>query len=158
VIVVLCFAQACGEEARTNPCVQPDPHLLVETSRHELWLCQDGKPTRSYDVRLGKGGRGKTQEGDGKVPLGEYPLAAARPSSRFGLFIEIGYPTQDQRAKGYTGSAIGIHGPRRELAWLGDVNNWFDTTDGCVGLASDSEAIEISEWMTQSGAARIVLR
>jgi murein L,D-transpeptidase YafK len=74
------------------------------------------------------------------------------------LFIAIGYPTDEQRAKGYTGSAVGIHGPGRKLAWLGDANNWFDTTDGCIGLASDTETKQVSDWVTRSGAARILLR
>lgn len=157
-IVILLLIAACADEGTPSPCSDSDPHLVVETAEHQLWLCQNGRPSMTYGIRLGTGGVGKTKEGDGKVPLGEYSLGRPRPSSKYGTFIEIGYPTDEQRGKGYTGSAVGVHGPDRRLLWLGRANNWFDTTDGCVGLATDPEMQRLSEWVTSSGARRILLR
>jgi murein L,D-transpeptidase YafK len=157
-IAVLCLLHACADEPGPRPCAGSDPHLVVDTGEHRLSLCQNGRPTATHAVRLGTGGVGKTSEGDGKVPLGEYALGRPRPSSKYGAFIEIGYPTDEQRLKGYTGTAVGVHGPDRRLTWLGLANNWFDTTDGCIGLATDPEMKRLSKWVTSSKAQRIVLR
>jgi L,D-peptidoglycan transpeptidase YkuD (ErfK/YbiS/YcfS/YnhG family) len=158
VVAVLCVIHACGDGADANPCAGPDPHVVVDTVAHQLWVCRDGQPNLTYGIRLGIGGVGKTKEGDGKVPLGEYSLGRPRQSSKYGTFVEIGYPTHVQRSKGYTGSAVGVHGPDRRLMWLGRANNWFDTTDGCVGLATDAEMKRLSDWVTSSGARRILLQ
>ena len=83
-----------------------------------MWLCQENKPVGEYKVALGKGGINKIKQGDNKTPLGEYTLGIPRPSSRFGTFIPIGYPTQEQISKGYTGGDIGVHGPYRFLSGL----------------------------------------
>jgi hypothetical protein len=156
--LVLCLVHACPDTAAPNPCSGAEPHLVVDTSEHRLSLCKDGRPKRTYDVRLGIGGVGKTKEGDGKVPLGDYSLARPRPSSKYGTFIQIGYPTAYQRSQGYTGNSVGLHGPDRRLTWLGRANNWLDTTDGCIGLATDAEMERLAEWVGSSGARRIVLR
>jgi hypothetical protein len=148
---------ACGRD-EPSPCLEPIAHVFVDTASHELWLCDGVDANSSFDVRLGVGGTGKTRQGDRKVPLGTYSLAIPRSSPKFGTFIEIGYPTQEQRAKGYTGSAIGIHGPSRNLSWLGRINNWFDTTDGCIGLSSDAEIEHIAEWVRVKAAGRVVIR
>jgi murein L,D-transpeptidase YafK len=118
-----------------------------------LWLCDGTVATKSFNVRLGKGGVGKSREGDGKVPLGSYALGKPRKSKKFGLFIPIAYPTAQQKAQGYTGGGVGIHGPHRSVAWLGRLVNTFDTTDGCVGLATDDETREVANWVNEHRAA-----
>jgi murein L,D-transpeptidase YafK len=85
-------------------------------------------------------------------------LAAPRSSQKFGTFVLIGYPTPAQREEGFTGGAIGIHGPHRQLEWLGSLNNVLDTTDGCIGLATDEEMDQLSAWIRKSKASRIVIR
>jgi len=133
-------------------------HVAVDTAAHRLFLCgARGALERSYSVRLARDGPGKSRAGDGKVPLGVYPLGAPRRSKPFGMFIPIGYPTPEQRRRGYTGGSVGIHGPDRRVRWLGWLVNTFDTTDGCVGLAFDSEMEEISVWLRRTKARRIVL-
>jgi murein L,D-transpeptidase YafK len=70
-------------------------------------------------LRIGHGGVGKTKAGDGKTPAGTYTLGQPRPSSKYGLFIPIGYPTVEQRKQGMTGGAVGVHGLDRRVKWLG---------------------------------------
>ena len=106
----------------------------------------------------GARGVGKTAEGDGKTPLGTYPLSEPRPSQRFGVFIPIGYPTAEQRSKGYTGGDVGVHGPHRWVRWLGSLVNTFDSSDGCVGVATDDEINRIAAWMKQTHVRTIEIR
>ena len=80
-----------------------------------------------------------------------------RHSKSYGCFIPIGYPNALQRGKGFTGGEVGIHGPDRRLQWLGGAVNWFDTTDGCVGVATDSDVLKIGWWIRASSAKFIVL-
>jgi L,D-peptidoglycan transpeptidase YkuD (ErfK/YbiS/YcfS/YnhG family) len=121
------------------PCDHGPRHVVVDTARHRLAVCEGGRAIFGTDVRLGRGGVDKTREGDRKTPRGRYPFGPARASTRFGIFVPIGYPTDAQRALGLTGSAVGVHGPPRALRWLGRFVNAFDSTDGCVGIATDAE-------------------
>lgn len=109
-----------------------------------------GAPSASFAVSLGKGGTGKTREGDGKTPLGTYSLGRPRASKRFGTFVPIGYPTPDQRKRGLTGRDVGIHGPDRRFGWAGSVNSWVDWTDGCIAVSSDEEIFRIAEWVSSN--------
>lgn len=79
-------------------CAAPDARVVVDLAKHTLALCDKGSLVEKFDVRLGKGGVGKTREGDGKTPVGTYALGVPRPSNRFGTFIPIGYPTDEQRS------------------------------------------------------------
>jgi hypothetical protein len=155
---LLALVAGCGEDGRANPCASAAPYLLVDTAEHRLLACEGRRLALTFGVRFGTGGVGKTREGDGKVPLGEYPLGQPRPSSKYGTFIAIGYPTPAQQKQGLTGSAVGLHGPDRRLTWLGPVNNWFDTTDGCVGLATDADMNRLAAWVSASRANAILLR
>jgi murein L,D-transpeptidase YafK len=132
--------------------------IVVDTGAHRLSLCEGGKTTATYSVRIGKKGTGKTREGDGKTPLGRYPIGAAHPSAAYGQFMPIGYPTAEQRRQGYTGSAVGVHGPDRRLTWAGRLVNAFDTTDGCVGIATDEEMSAVAAWAKKAHVTEIVLR
>src|SRR5262249_46591534 len=78
------------------PCDGTGTSIVVETEARRLWLCQAGAAAAGYAVSLGRGGNGKTDEGDGKTPLGDYALGAPRASKEFGRFIPIAYPTAAQ--------------------------------------------------------------
>jgi hypothetical protein len=134
-----------------------EPHVAVHARDHLLLLCDDGRAVRSFGVRLASGGTGKTREGDKKMPVGRYPLGDATASKEFGLFIPIGYPTPAQRAQGLTGGSLGIHGPARGARWLGGLVNTFDTTDGCVGIATDGEMEELLNLLRAHRVRFIVL-
>jgi murein L,D-transpeptidase YafK len=139
-------------------CAAPDARVVVDLAKHTLALCDKDALVERFDVRLGKGGVGKTREGDGKTPVGTYALGSPRPSNRYGTFIPIGYPTDDQKKLGYTGGDVGVHGPPRWFKWLGSLVNTFDLSDGCVGLARDAEVERIAAWARASNARTIELR
>jgi hypothetical protein len=141
------------------PCAPArDAVVVVDTSAHVLTLCEGGSAIAWYSVRVGKHGPGKTREGDGKTPLGRYALGEPYPSASYGTFVPIGYPRDDQRAEGYTGSAVGIHGPTRGIRFLGPLANAVDTTDGCVGLWSDAHTTAVARFVREHRGATIELR
>jgi hypothetical protein len=139
-------------------CKAPDSRIIVDVEKHVLALCEKTTAVASFSVRLGRGGVGKKKEGDGKTPIGTYPLGQPRSSSRFGIFIPIGFPTEEQKKLGYTGSAVGVHGPHRLVKWLGSLVNTFDSSDGCVGLARDSDIEKIADWVRSAAVSTIELR
>jgi len=77
----------------------------------------------------------KRFEGDGKTPEGQYTVAAARTSQRFGLFMPISYPNAEDIQRARTegreaGGGVGIHGPQRWYAFLGRAQALLDHSDG----------------------------
>jgi len=150
---------ACpNRAAAAGACGAADARIVVETGAHRLVLCDRDREVAAFSVRLGRGGIGKTAEGDGKTPLGAYPLGEPRKSDRYGTFIPIGYPTPDQRRRGFTGGDVGVHGPHRWVRWLGSLVNSLDSSNGCVGLATDGEMATIAAWVRAAHAATIELR
>jgi len=139
-------------------CIAADTRIIVSLKSHALLLCDRGNMIETFGVRLGRGGIGKTREGDGKTPVSTYSLGEPRPSNRFGIFIPIGFPTEEQKKAGYTGSAVGVHGPPRWAKWLGRLVNTFDLSDGCVGVARDDEIEKIAAWVRTAAARTIELR
>jgi len=85
-------------------------------SEMEVWLGRsDGEYTlfRTYPICNWSGDLGpKTREGDKQAPEGFYMVAARQmnPKSRNYLAFNIGYPNAYDRAHGYTGSALMVHG------------------------------------------------
>jgi hypothetical protein len=155
VILILLVAPLSASAA--DPCASmPTPHLFVAAADHRLFLCRAKKAEASFAVRLARSGVGKTREGDDKLPIGTYDLGAPRRSDRYGLFIPIGYPTAGERRRGYTGGSVGVHGPDRRVRWLGHLVNTFDTTNGCVGVATDQEMEQVASWIRRTHAATIV--
>jgi murein L,D-transpeptidase YafK len=134
-------------------CSSSEPQVVVTTKDHRLWLCDQGRPVASYRVALGRGGTDKRAQGDGKTPLGSYALGDPRPSSRFGTFIPVAYPTADQRRRGFTGTAVGVHGPDRRFRWAGRMNAWIDWTAGCIALATDDEMQAVATWVRERKAS-----
>lgn len=137
---------SCGATpAPGGACEARGTSVVVDLGAGELHLCRAGRSVGEHPVAIGRGGTGKRVEGDGKTPVGSYRLGTPRASGQgFHRFIPVGYPTAAQRRAGFTGSAIGIHGPARGAAWLGAVSTWTDWTQGCVAVESDAaiEAIE----------------
>lgn len=142
-----------------SPCARVGAAVLVETGAHRLSLCQDGRASETFRVALGTGGVGKQREGDAKVPLGEYPLGTPRGSAQFGTFILVGYPTRAQRRAGFTGGAVGVHGPTRASRFLSSASNTdSDWTLGCIAVGSDAEIQRIAAWVREKRIARILIR
>ncbi len=157
---VLMAAMGARSLALASPgtCQAADSRVVVDLKKRALVLCEKGNAVGTFDVFLGRGGIGKTRTGDGKTPVGTYALGKPRPSNKFGTFIPIGYPTEEQRRKGYSGSAVGVHGPPRWAKWLGALVTRFDLSEGCVGVARDSEIQQIASWVTAASVRTIELR
>jgi hypothetical protein len=159
IAALIALGAACDRPARAaGACAAPDARIVVDTAAHRLLLCDHDQQAGAFGVRIGIGGVGKSREGDDKTPLGVYPLGAARKSERYGTFIPIGYPTPDQQKRGFTGGSIGVHGPDRLVRWMGSLVNTFDTTSGCVGIATDDEMAKIAAWMKTGSVKTIELR
>lgn len=139
-------------------CLSEESRVVVLAKSHKLFLCEDSKVVKTYDVRLAQKGIGKKKAGDKKLPIGVYHLGTPRKSEQFGIFIPVGYPNVQERNQGYTGGSIGIHGPIRWAKFLGSLVNWFDTTKGCIGIASDKEMKEISDWMSKAKASVVEIK
>lgn len=147
-----------GSPTGFSHCPGQEPALVVETSSRALYLCSAaGKAVKSFAVSLGRGGLDKRKQGDRRTPLGTYTLGAPRPSrAGFDTFIPVGYPTRRQRARGLTGSAIGVHGPPdgwpEPVVRFGMRSDW---TDGCIMVGTVKEIRTIASWVRKTGARRI---
>lgn len=132
--------------------------VLALTKRHRLLLCDSDRVQHAYLLRSGRNGVGKMREGDRKTPLGRYGLGAPRPSETYHLFIPVDYPTPAQRAQGFTGFAIGLHGPARDrremLSAKGKIGNW---TQGCLAVDTKAEIEHIADWLGSHPGADIVI-
>jgi hypothetical protein len=142
---------------KADPCLPDRREVVVVTADRALWLCEAGHGGARFRVAIGSGGVDKRSTGDRRTPLGTYPLGAPRPSSRFGTFIPVGYPTEEQKKLGFTGSDIGIHGPDRRLRWAGAINAWYDWTAGCIAVATDDEIGQVARFVS-GGAATVSIR
>lgn len=155
-----------GAVAPAGVCDDGSARIVVDASDQVLVLCAPGHPAEAFHVRLGRAGIDKRAEGDRRTPSGAYALDAPRPSnSGFHTFIPVGYPTDTQRAAGYTGSAIGIHGP----PWLvrvplrSSLLQWAmqahrpNTSAGCIGLDRVDEIEEIAAWVRAHPDAPVVI-
>lgn len=138
-----------------EPCAGKGTALYVEADQRTLWLCESGRAVEALPVALGRGGLDKRVEADGKVPLGEYPLGPALTSKAFHVFIPVGYPTPSQRRRGFTGGAIGVHGPSR--ADQGRFSTGMDWTLGCIAVGSDDEIDRVARWVRTAHARRIII-
>ncbi|MCP4976589.1 MAG: L,D-transpeptidase family protein [Maribacter sp.] len=140
----------------SNECSSKGTSILVLLVQGKLLLCKNGKNIDTYSVAIGSKGYGKKEEGDNKTPVGLYPLESPRKSkSGYHKIIPIGYPTEKQKAEGYTGSAVGIHGPKKGFRWLGGLNAMVNWTQGCVAVSTTNKIDEISSWV-ESEKVKIV--
>ncbi len=82
----------------------------------ELWLGgKDGRYRlfRTYPICTFSGQLGpKRRQGDNQAPEGFYRVARSQlnPASRFHLAFNLGYPNAYERAHGYTGDFLMVHG------------------------------------------------
>jgi hypothetical protein len=152
------FAVARSALGAESPCpLEGGDAVAIHVAHHELWLCMAGIPAARFRVAIGRGGPGKARAGDNRTPIGTYALGDPRPSARFGTFIPIAYPTIQQASAGFTGGAIGIHGPPRGL----DPKTWplaeLDWTEGCIATATDDEVAAIAAFVRER-APHVVIR
>ena len=89
--------------------------IFKYTDELEVWVKKGDTFSlfKTYEICYYSGGLGtKTKQGDGKSPEGFYYTKPFQlnPYSNFHLSFNIGYPNAFDKAHGYTGSAIMIHG------------------------------------------------
>jgi hypothetical protein len=137
------------------PCQGRGAAVVVRTGEHALMLCDGGVQHARYRVALGAGGVDKRREGDERTPLGAYALGTPRASKSYGTFVPVGYPTQEQARLGFTGGAIGIHGPHRGFSALSSLNTVTDWTAGCIAVGSDAEIQAIAAWVRGRPHSRV---
>ena len=115
--------------------------ILVEKSAHTMRLMRGAEVVKTYSVALSRVAGAKEQEGDHKVPEGEYVVDSKNPHSRFHLALHVSYPnTVDRERAGKRGvepgSDIEIHGLDSTFAWVGGLHRLLDWTDGCIGVTN----------------------
>lgn len=148
VTLLLCIpAQSVYARSKLNPCVNRDYSIVVSTKAEMLYLCGSNRPVGAFVISIGKNGPGKFKQGDKKTPIGRYTVGEPRPSSKFHMFIPIGYPTDGQKKLGFTGGDLGIHGPWKPFRRLGDLNTIINWTTGCIAVGSNREIEAISKWV-----------
>jgi murein L,D-transpeptidase YafK len=145
-------------EIQHQPCPASGSVVQVDTGARALTLCRAGREEASFRVALGRGGLDKRTQGDGRTPRGHYTLAAARPSHRYHLFLPVGYPSSEQAKLGFTGSAIGVHGPHVAFAWLGNASAWTNWTEGCIALPTRAAIEQVAEWVASEDVSDIIIR
>jgi len=138
-----------------DPCAGKGTSIFVQAERRVLSLCEDGRRIESMRVALGTGGLDKRVEGDAKVPLGDYPLSSPIASKSYHLFIPVGYPTPAQKKAGYTGFAIGVHGPPR--GFNHPTSTLVDWTLGCIAVGTDEEIDRVAAWVRSKRVRRVVI-
>jgi L,D-peptidoglycan transpeptidase YkuD (ErfK/YbiS/YcfS/YnhG family) len=133
----------------SSPCAPRETAVVVDTRAHALHLCNAGKIDGTFAVALGIKGVGKERQGDNRTPLGSYGLGPPRASKSFHIFVPVGYPTPAQARMGFTGSAIGIHGPPRGYSTLAELAMLVsqDWTAGCIAVATDAEIEKVAAWV-----------
>jgi murein L,D-transpeptidase YafK len=127
--------------------------VLVRKSQARLYLMQDGRVQKSYAIALGRNPTGhKQQAGDKRTPEGRYVLDYKKSDSAFYKSIHISYPNQRDKllaaARGVDpGGLIMIHGQKNGFAWLADVTQQRNWTDGCIAV-TNAQMDEIWEAVT----------
>ena len=149
-------APAVADERGDSPCPRSGDTIVVLTGDRVLWLCAAGAPAARFPIALGRSGVGKRHRGDGRTPLGRYGLGTPRPSALYGTFIAISYPTPEQAARGFTGGAVGIHGPPRGKAAPDYPVTELDWTLGCIATGTDGEVVTIADFVRAHRPAVVI--
>jgi murein L,D-transpeptidase YafK len=140
----------------SSACTLPNG-INVHTSKRILNICKKGSVVKSFKVALGYKGVGKKHTGDNKTPIGLYGLAHPRKSSQFDVFIPILYPTSKQRAAGYSGGAVGIHGPTQSSRALGWLNNLPSSTRGCIAVGTNNYIEYVANWVKANPGTKVLI-
>lgn len=89
--------------------------IFKTSAKLEVWVQNQSsfQLFKTYDICAFSGDLGpKTKTGDGQAPEGFYFVGPGNlnPWSSYHLSFNIGYPNAYDRAQGYTGSALMVHG------------------------------------------------
>jgi murein L,D-transpeptidase YafK len=148
-LAILLSGSAAAEEVDvTRAACPPSGNVIaVFTLKRELWMCREGVETARIRIALGRGGNGKQRSGDHRTPVGSYGLGLPRPSTLYGIFIPVDYPTPEQARRGHTGQALGIHGPPRGQSEPDYPTTAVDWTHGCVATGTDGDVEAVAAFV-----------
>ncbi|CAN5516163.1 hypothetical protein BH10BDE1_BH10BDE1_14100 [soil metagenome] len=144
-------------ELASDICKNRTQELVYVASKSVIVGCATNTAEFAMRVSIGTNGIGKTAEGNRKSPLGTYWIGYPRHSMQFGIFIPIGYPNMANIAAGFTGYAVGIHGPMRFMTCLPQKSLEKNWTAGCFAVGRDSQIIQLSEWILAHWPAKLTI-
>lgn len=89
--------------------------MFKSTNKLEVWVQKQNSFTlfKTYDICTYSGNLGpKTKQGDNQAPEGFYAVRpdSLNPWSSYHMSFNLGYPNAYDKAQGYTGSALMVHG------------------------------------------------
>lgn len=105
------------------------------------------RETRQWPILAVSGALGpKSAEGDRQAPEGFYRIGPRQlnPNSRFHLGINLGYPNALERQRGWTGSALMIHGGAQSVGCFALGDPAIELVYGMVAAALDAGQGEIA--------------
>ena len=150
--VALILVWACQPAAQTpprssNPNLSSDLFIRIikATPEHDkgvlqMWKRGKGEQfqlDRSFDICTWSGALGpKLKEGDGQSPEGFYFIrpSSLNPNSSYHLSFNLGFPNAYDRARGFTGSFLMVHGD------CVSIGCYAMTDDGIEEIYADVEA------------------
>jgi hypothetical protein len=126
----------CATLAQPRPARQPQ--LFYVKSKNVLCLVEGARVVWSRQASHGRAEAKKRFEGDERTPEGRYTVSPARKVNGSCCFFRSPIPTptiSGARAAGRrAGSGVGIHGPQRWYAFLGQAQALTNHSDGCIVL------------------------
>jgi murein L,D-transpeptidase YafK len=146
---LLLASPASPASPSSTSCLAGETAVVIDTHAHKMHLCDAGTIDRTFAVALGMRGVGKQRQGDLRTPLGRYGLGPPRASRDFYTFVPVQYPTAEQARMGFTGSAIGIHGPPRGWSTLAQLAMLVsrDWTAGCIAVTTAADIEAVAAWV-----------
>ncbi len=130
------------QDDKLDPSAKIDK-IIVEKSKREMHIYQDGKLLKTYHIALGSNPVGhKEFEGDGKTPEGVYYIDDKNPKSSYYKNLGVSYPNEQDRAYAESfgkspGGLIKIHGIKNGFGALGEAIQLKDWTAGCIAVTND---------------------
>lgn len=150
-----------------------NPLIVVKKSERKLFLYDDQKLIKTYQIALGFAPEGdKETEGDGKTPEGEFYIFTKNPQSSFYLSLGVSYPSVEDAERGLKNELITINQrdeivkaidekkmPLQKTKLGGEIyihgnGNSNDWTWGCVAL-DDSDIKELFDAIPVGAKIRI---
>lgn len=122
--------------------------IEVYKQKRKMLLYSENEVIQEYSISLGFQPIGKKiKEGDGKTPEGVYKIDAKNENSSCYKNLGVSYPNSSDRANGYTGGLIKIHGLKNGFGFVGKFHRFYDWTDGCIAV-TDLEMEELFQNVT----------
>ena len=147
--------------AQSDSAAKKADKVLVLKSKRKMYLINNNKRFKQYDISLGDDPIGhKQQQGDERTPEGHYIIDYRNPKSSYHLSLHINYPSpadkRTARKNGVNpGGDIFIHGLPNGMGLLAAAFKGSDWTDGCIAVTNE----EIEEiWRLVKNGTPIEIR